>query len=45
MFILISRIRLWKLIAYVSAGAAGANVFAILVDRFPIERASERKAA
>lgn len=45
MFILISRIRLWKILGYVSAGAAGASVFVMLVDRFPIERASDRMAA
>jgi hypothetical protein len=34
-----------KLKLYVPAGAAGADVFARLVDRFPIERVSDRKAA
>jgi hypothetical protein len=44
-FGLISEIVSWKLKLYVPAGAAGADVFARLVDRFPIERVSDRKAA
>ncbi len=44
-FGLISEIVSWKLKLYVPAGAAGADVFAKLVDRFPIERVSDRKAA
>ncbi|WP_448140512.1 strawberry notch-like NTP hydrolase domain-containing protein [Sphingopyxis fribergensis] len=42
---LISEIVSWKLKLYVPAGAAGAEVFAALVDRFPIQRVSDRKAA
>ena len=42
---LISEIVSWKLKLYVPAGAAGADVFARLVDRFPIQRVAERKAA
>ncbi len=42
---LISEIVSWKLKLYVPAGAAGADVFARLVDRFPIERVAARKAA
>ena len=44
-FGLISEIVSWKLKLYVPAGAAGADVFARLVDRFPILRVSDRKAA
>jgi len=44
-FGLISEIVSWKLKLYVPTGAAGANVFAKLVDHFPIERISGRKAA
>jgi predicted RNA methylase len=44
-FGLISEIVSWKLKLYVPAGAAGADVFARLVDRFPIERVNDRKAA
>ncbi len=44
-FGLISEIVSWKLKLYVPAGAAGAEVFARLVDRFPIQRVTERKAA
>ena len=42
---LISEIISWKLRLYVPAGAAGADVFAALVDRFPIVRVADRKAA
>lgn len=42
---LISEIVSWKLKFYVPAGAAGADVFAALVDRFPIVRVQDRKAA
>ncbi|MGL3821877.1 strawberry notch-like NTP hydrolase domain-containing protein [Sphingopyxis sp. R3-92] len=42
---LISEIVSWKLKLYVPAGAAGADVFARLVDRFPIQRVADRKAA
>jgi hypothetical protein len=42
---LISEIVSWKLKLYVPAGAAGADVFAALVDRFPIVRVQDRKAA
>jgi predicted RNA methylase len=42
---LISEIVSWKLKLYVPAGAAGADVFMALVDRFPIARVIERKAA
>jgi len=42
---LISEIVSWKLKLYVPAGAAGAEVFERLVDRFPIARVHERKAA
>ena len=42
---LISEIVSWKLKLYVPAGAAGADVFAALLDRFPIERVQDRKAA
>ncbi|MGQ2932784.1 MAG: strawberry notch-like NTP hydrolase domain-containing protein [Sphingopyxis sp.] len=42
---LISEIVSWKLKLYVPAGAAGADVFERLVDRFPIARVLERKAA
>ncbi|AOF98741.1 methyltransferase small domain protein (plasmid) [Blastomonas sp. RAC04] len=42
---LISEIVWWKLKLYVPAGAAGADVFAALVDRFPIVRVQDRKAA
>ncbi|HVH48375.1 MAG TPA: strawberry notch family protein [Sphingomicrobium sp.] len=42
---LISEIVSWKLRLYVPAGAAGADVFAALVDRFPIVRVVDRKAA
>lgn len=42
---LISEIVSWKLKLYVPAGAAGADVFAALVDRFPIQRVQDRKAA
>lgn len=42
---LISEIVSWKLRLYVPAGAAGADVFAALVDRFPIQRVADRKAA
>jgi predicted RNA methylase len=42
---LISEIVAWKLKLYVPAGAAGADVFERLVDRFPIARVLERKAA
>lgn len=42
---LISEIVSWKLKLYVPAGAAGAAVFAALVDRFPIVRLQDRKAA
>ncbi len=44
-FGLISEIVSWKLKLYVPAGAAGADVFARLVDRFPIQRVGGRKAA
>src|SRR3546814_17386521 len=44
-FGLISEIVSWKLKLYVPAGAAGAAVFARLVDRFPIQRVADRKAA
>jgi hypothetical protein len=44
-FGLISEIVSWKLKLYVPAGAAGADVFARLVDRFPIQRVADRKAA
>ena len=43
-FGLISEIVSWKLKLYVPAGAAGADVFARLVDRFPIQRVAIRKA-
>jgi hypothetical protein len=42
---LISEIVSWKLKLYVPAGAAGADVFTALVDRFPIVRVQDRKAA
>ncbi|MGQ3228574.1 MAG: strawberry notch C-terminal domain-containing protein, partial [Blastomonas fulva] len=42
---LISEIVSWKLKLYVPAGAAGADVFAALIDRFPIVRVQDRKAA
>jgi predicted RNA methylase len=42
---LISEIVSWKLKLYVPAGAAGADVFAGLLNRFPIERVQDRKAA
>jgi hypothetical protein len=42
---LISEIVSWKLKLYVPAGAAGADVFDALVDRFPIQRVIDRKAA
>ena len=42
---LISEIVSWKLKLYVPAGAAGADVFVALVDRFPITRVLDRKAA
>nr|WP_200938092.1 strawberry notch family protein [Sphingopyxis sp. Root1497] len=42
---LISEIVSWQLKLYVPAGAAGADVFAALVDRFPIVRVQDRKAA
>lgn len=42
---LMSEIVSWKLKLYVPAGAAGADVFARLVDRFPIQRVAGRKAA
>lgn len=42
---LISEIVSWKLKLYVPAGAAGADVFAALVDWFPIVRVQDRKAA
>lgn len=42
---LISEIVSWKLKLYVPAGAAGADVFARLVDRFPVQRVADRKAA
>ncbi|MBE1529745.1 putative RNA methylase [Sphingopyxis sp. OAS728] len=44
-FGLISEIVSWKLRLYVPAGAAGADVFARLLERFPIQRVHERKAA
>ncbi|KTD99584.1 methylase [Sphingopyxis sp. H038] len=44
-FGLISEIVSWQLKLYVPAGAAGADVFARLVDRFPIQRIADRKAA
>ncbi|WP_446660913.1 strawberry notch-like NTP hydrolase domain-containing protein [Blastomonas sp. SL216] len=42
---LIPEIVSWKLKLYVPAGAAGADVFARLIDRFPVVRLHERKAA
>jgi hypothetical protein len=42
---LMSEIMSWKLKLYVPAGAHGADVFARLVDRFPIQRVADRKAA
>ncbi|MBJ7500896.1 MAG: strawberry notch family protein [Sphingopyxis sp.] len=44
-FGLISEIVSWKLKLYVPAGAAGADVFTRLVERFPIQRVVDRKAA
>jgi hypothetical protein len=44
-FGLISRILLWEIDFHVLAGAAGTDAFAALVDRFPIERVRDRKAA
>lgn len=44
-FGLISEIVSWKLRLNVPAGAAGADAFARLVDRFPIQRVAGRKAA
>jgi hypothetical protein len=44
-FGLMSEIVSWKLKLYVPTGAAGADIFARLVDRFPIQRVAERKAA
>ncbi|WP_432769514.1 MAG: DEAD/DEAH box helicase family protein [Sphingopyxis sp.] len=40
---LISEIVSWKLKLYVPAGATGADVFAALLDRFPIQRVQDRK--
>jgi predicted RNA methylase len=42
---LISEIVSWKLRLYVPTGAAGADVLRALLDRFPLERVAERKAA
>ena len=42
---LMSEIVSWKLRLYVPMGAAGAEAFARLVDRFPIQRVADRKAA
>lgn len=42
---LIPEIVSWKLKLYVPAGAAGADVFARLIDRFPVVGLHERKAA
>ncbi|NYF30656.1 hypothetical protein [Sphingopyxis sp. JAI108] len=44
-FGLISQVMLWKLNLYVPTGAVGVDVVARLVDRFPINRACDRKAA
>ena len=42
---LISEIVSWKLRLYVPTGAVGADVLGKLLDRFPIERVTPRKAA
>jgi hypothetical protein len=42
---LISEIVSWKLRLYVPTGAVGADVLGRLLDRFPIERVTPRKAA
>ncbi len=44
-FGLITEIVSWKLKLYVPAGAAGADVLARLLDRYPIDRAAPRKVA
>ncbi len=42
---LISEIVSWKLRLYVPTGAVGADVPGRLLERYPIERVSARKAA
>lgn len=42
---LISEIVSWKLRLYVPAGAVGVDVFGRLLERFPIQQVSDRKAA
>ncbi len=42
---LISEIVSWKLRLYVPTGAVGANVLGRLLERFPLQRVSARKAA
>jgi len=42
---LISEIVSWKLRLYVPTGAVGADVLGRLLERYPIERVSARKAA
>jgi hypothetical protein len=42
---LISEIVSWKLRLYIPTGAVGVDVLARLLERFPIQRVTARKAA
>jgi len=42
---LISEIVSWKLRLYIPTGAVGVDVLARLLERFPVQRVTARKAA